>query len=109
MGPRRRRCYPGVEGRRGRVSRWSVQVQGPIGPGSPEGDAPVTMSATRATDQAARTWMAAGERGAEGQWLPHWRMYPYAHGPQYRNCNYTGERQPKGWMSSGADSRYRSS
>src|SRR4051812_41680331 len=38
MGPRRRRCYPEVEGRRGSESRWSVQVQGPVGPGRPEGD-----------------------------------------------------------------------
>src|SRR5947209_20429566 len=93
MGPRCRRCYPEVEGRWGRVSRRGVQVEGPVGPGSPEGDAPVTSSTTRAADQAARLWMVARNRGAESRWPPPWREYPYAHRPQYTDSYYTGERQ----------------
>ena len=36
-----------LRGRGGRWCRWSAQVQGPVGPGSPEGGTPVTTSTTR--------------------------------------------------------------
>ena len=55
MGPRRRRCYLEAEGLPSQGDRWSVQVQGPVGPGRPEDNAPVTTSTTEAADQAARS------------------------------------------------------
>jgi hypothetical protein len=65
-------------------SRWSAQVQGPMGPGSPEGDSPVTPSATRASEIVA--WRA--NRRPIGE-----RTRPRR--PQYGYSYYTGERRPR--------------
>src|SRR4051812_46955751 len=82
MGPRRRRCYPEVEGRWEMESRWGVRVQGPMGPGSPEGDSPVTASATRASEVGA--WRADGRPIGE---------CTRPRRPQYGKSYYTGERR----------------
>src|SRR5512135_476424 len=76
-------CVPGGGGRgvvrwgRGAVAvtrrlrrcgvRWSAQVQGPAGPGSPEGGTPVTRPTTVAADQAGRWWLAK-VGGLKRQW-----------------------------------------
>src|SRR3954451_3592892 len=64
-------------------SRWSVQVQGPMGPGRPEGDSPVTTSGTRASEIGA--WRADGRPVGE---------CTRPRRPQYGNSYYTGERRP---------------
>jgi hypothetical protein len=67
-------------------------VQGPVGPGSPEGRPPVTTS----TKQGGL--ILRDVDGSQGQWsgepiVVHWRVYPYAHRARYQDCHYTGEPQ----------------
>src|SRR5512144_2753295 len=56
-----------LRGREVRWCRWGAQVQGPVGPGSPEGRPPVTTS-TRGRGSSCATWVEARDRGQENQW-----------------------------------------